>query len=681
VATASSTSDSGTTTVRPIQSDILKLIGRGLVVIAFILAIIAFIDTTIIFTGYYTGSIEIETEAGFAAAEFQSYFDEMGISSTTFAWYINVWRVIKVLVFYSVAILIFARRSDSTIGIISTLWFIGMGASVTNVVSLNEVGLIAAYPHWNALPGIFTLEFLGQMSVFIVYGLAWILLGPFILTYPNGRIQPKWVWIALILFMTTVFSWVFIPPESPYHPINLTGIANFLVSSVALFPVVFALIVRYRNHLTQIEKQQAKIFIYSSAIYLIIYVFYSVTSSNFGATQPYAQTSIIGDAIGIIVDTGFVALPIAVAIALFRYRLWDIDLVINRSLVYGAILGIAAIVFGGALFGLQLIGSTNLFLAGGLSVLVTGLLYRPARTRVQKFVDHRIYGLRFGLDEVNQLKSESKPSIETTGQLTGEQFGEFELLDLLGKGGMGEVYKAYRQGETLAIKVLNIDMSMDKDMRRRFEREAAAGMKLQHPNIVQVHDMKEEGAFYYMVMEYIDGQDLRQYLKHTDKLDIETATTIIAKLCDALTVAHSQNYVHRDIKPANIMLRSNGDPVLMDFGIAKLRDGRTVITKTGAIGTIDYMAPEQIMEAKEVDARADIYALGVTLYEMLTGERPFKGSPAQVMFAHIQQPAPDIRDLDDSIPRNVVKAIKKALAKKPDERYQSAEEFAGDIQV
>jgi eukaryotic-like serine/threonine-protein kinase len=231
----------------------------------------------------------------------------------------------------------------------------------------------------------------------------------------------------------------------------------------------------------------------------------------------------------------------------------------------------------------------------------------------------------------------------------------------------------------LAIKILNPDMSMDTDMRRRFEREASVGMMLQHPNIVNIKRISEQDNHYYMVMEYIDGQDLRQCMKQKGAFDVERAITIITALCDGLEAAHQANYVHRDIKPANIMLRKDGSPVLMDFGIAKLRDSHTAITKTGAMGTIDYMAPEQIISAKEVDARADIYGLAVMLYEMLAGHPPFKGSAAQLLFAHIQQPAPYLQDEVPDIPTHVATSIMRAMSKDPDDRQQTVTAFAESL--
>jgi len=199
--------------------------------------------------------------------------------------------------------------------------------------------------------------------------------------------------------------------------------------------------------------------------------------------------------------------------------------------------------------------------------------------------------------------------------------------------------------------------------------------------VVKMYDSGESDGVYYMAMEFINGRELSALIKERGRLPFEEARPFVQDSASALDYAHRQGLVHRDIKPSNIMLRLKADKetyeaVLMDFGIAKIQDAHTALTGTGAVGTIDYMAPEQIMAAREVDHRADIYALGVVLYEMLTGERPFKGNPGQVLFAHLQQPPPDPRDIREEVPRHVAHAIMKALEKKPEDRWQSAGELA-----
>jgi serine/threonine-protein kinase len=174
-------------------------------------------------------------------------------------------------------------------------------------------------------------------------------------------------------------------------------------------------------------------------------------------------------------------------------------------------------------------------------------------------------------------------------------------------------------------------------------------------------------------------------MRQSKKFSPEDLNDIMSGLTAALDYAHEKGFVHRDVKPSNVMLCLNEDEetyraILMDFGVAKIQDAETDLTGTDAVGTIDYMAPEQIEVSHAVDCRADIYALGVTLYEILTGEKPFKGSPAQVLFSHLQQPAPDPRKLNGDIPRHIARAIMKAMAKTPDARFRSAGALAAALQ-
>lgn len=651
-----------------IKNPTVRLLAKflfGLILLALLL--VTFYENRLI-VDYYTNDA------------FEFAFAKLSITARGFSIYIIVWRFIRMLVFIGIASLIFSKRSDTRIGIAVSLWLLVMGVTNSNLTSINTYLLIET-SRVVADSQMISWTYLGAFGSIWLTWAGWTFIMVILLLYPNGNVEPRWSWLIAISWIAVSSLWSILPIESRFHPLMW----NFYLRSAIIvglwIALVFTLVIRYRQYFSQIERQQAKWVYYSVALYALIYFSYNITIEVLHLTTPYTPSLILADGVGIILETGFVGTLICIAIALLRYRLWDIDFVINRSLVYGAILTIAGLIFFIILLGLQLIGSTQPLLAIGISLGVTALLYQPAKRRIQDFVDHKVYGFRVGLNEVNRFKNVSKPTIETTGQLTGQHFGNYELLDLLGKGGMGAVYKVHKAGETLAVKILNIDISDDKDIRRRFEREAKAGMTLQHPNIVKVQEIGEQDNYQYMVMEYVDGQDLRKRIKQDGTFDIESAITIISMLCDGLSTAHQENYVHRDIKPANVMLRENGSPVLMDFGIAKLRDARTAITKTGAIGTIDYMAPEQIMEAKEVDARADIYALAVLLYEMLSGHPPFKGSPTQLLFAHIQQPAPNIQDELPSVPYYIAGAIMRAMEKDPNDRQQTALAFTESLNL
>jgi serine/threonine protein kinase len=227
------------------------------------------------------------------------------------------------------------------------------------------------------------------------------------------------------------------------------------------------------------------------------------------------------------------------------------------------------------------------------------------------------------------------------------------------------------------------------EFRMRFEREARLIAGLRHPNIVNVFDFGQSEHDYYMVMEYIDGRELRQAIAEAGPMALNDLSAIVHDLSAALDYAHAQGIVHRDIKPSNVMLQrvtaagggtSAQRAILMDFGIARIVGGSDRLTQTGVLGTLDYLAPEQILQAREVDARADIYSLGVMTYEMVTGKLPFQSeNPGQVLFSHLHQPPPDPAFVRRELPVNFSYAIMRALAKDPEDRFQTAGEFAAAL--
>lgn len=269
--------------------------------------------------------------------------------------------------------------------------------------------------------------------------------------------------------------------------------------------------------------------------------------------------------------------------------------------------------------------------------------------------------------------------------LTGRQIGVYEVLEPLGRGGMAEIYKGYhpRLDRVVAIKVLPASIAAETGFRHRFEREARAVAALKHPNIVQIFDFGDSDGMYYMVMEFVAGKDLSHLMRETGAMPVAQALPLLYDVAQALDYAHSQGLVHRDVKPANVLLepakRAEGVPyraLLTDFGIVRLLGDATGMTKSAMIGTLDYMAPEQIQSSGQVDGRADIYALGVMAYQMLTGQVPFAGAGiGEVLMAHLQQPPPDPRTLRPDLPKNISDALLQALAKKPSERYSTSQKF------
>jgi len=258
----------------------------------------------------------------------------------------------------------------------------------------------------------------------------------------------------------------------------------------------------------------------------------------------------------------------------------------------------------------------------------------------------------------------------------------YQVEELIGQGGMSAVYKAIDPNlrRAVAVKIIHPHLSGDQDFVRRFEEEAAAVAQLRQPNIIQVFDFNHDGNTYFIVFEFIPGESLQSYLKRLDDIDrpmpIQEATDIVAKVADALDFAHEQGLIHRDVKPANVMINVRQEPILMDFGIAKIIGG-TQHTATGAVlGTARYMSPEQI-KGQSIDKRTDIYSLGVMLYEMLSGRPPFAADSAMtLMMMHIQDPVPDLGQIRPDVPPALSDVIYKALEKERDNRYQTAAEFA-----
>ncbi len=266
--------------------------------------------------------------------------------------------------------------------------------------------------------------------------------------------------------------------------------------------------------------------------------------------------------------------------------------------------------------------------------------------------------------------------------LVGKTLGKYRILARLGRGGMAEVYKAYQPSldRYVAIKVLHSHLAEDEDFVGRFEREASAVARLRHPNIVQVHDFDHVGDLYYMVMEFIEGPTLRTELRERSlpgkRFTLPEIARIFGALGSAIDYAHEQGMVHHDLKPANIMLTTQGQVVLTDFGTAKIVGGSTQ-TLTGAVyGTPTYMSPEQ-GQGRRGDERSDIYSLGIILFEMVTGRVPYDDdTPYTIIIRHINDPMPLPSSLNPDLPPEVDQVVLKATAKSPDDRYQTGHQLA-----
>lgn len=260
--------------------------------------------------------------------------------------------------------------------------------------------------------------------------------------------------------------------------------------------------------------------------------------------------------------------------------------------------------------------------------------------------------------------------------------GRYEILYRVGGGGMAVVYKArdLLLHRYVAIKVMNESLSNDSEFIRRFSREAQAAASLSHPNVVNVYDVGREGHIHYIVMEYVEGPTLKEYIQENGPLPPEDAVDIASQICDALAHAHDNQIVHRDIKPHNILLGSNGRVKVTDFGIARAATSST-ITQTGSVmGSVHYFSPEQA-RGGVIGEKSDLYSLGVVMYEMVTGELPFDGDSAiGIALKHLQEPVVEPRKLRPDLPDSLNQVILKALEKDPERRFASAREMMRELQ-
>lgn len=259
----------------------------------------------------------------------------------------------------------------------------------------------------------------------------------------------------------------------------------------------------------------------------------------------------------------------------------------------------------------------------------------------------------------------------------------YQIIKTIGEGGMANVYLAYDTilDRNVAVKVLRGDLATDEKFVRRFQREALSASSLSHPNIVEVYDVGEDNESYYIVMEYIEGKQLKQLLKKRGKLTLNEVVDIMLQVTDGMSAAHDSYIIHRDIKPQNIMILENGLIKITDFGIAMALNSTQLTQTNSVMGSVHYLPPEQA-SGKGATIQSDVYSMGILMYELLTGELPFRGDNAvEIALKQIKEPIPSIREKIDSIPQSIENIIIKATAKNPKNRYADAREMYDDLKT
>ena len=258
----------------------------------------------------------------------------------------------------------------------------------------------------------------------------------------------------------------------------------------------------------------------------------------------------------------------------------------------------------------------------------------------------------------------------------------YQIIKSIGEGGMANVYLAYDTilDRNVAVKVLRGDLSNDEKFVRRFQREALAASSLSHPNIVEVYDVGEDHGEYYIVMEYIEGKHLKNLLKKRGKLTLSEAVDIMLQITDGMAAAHDSYIIHRDIKPQNVFITVDGTVKLGDFGIATFQNSSHVTRSEVVVGSVHYLAPE-ISQGNQATPQSDIYSLGITFFELITGRVPFDDESAvTVALKHIKEKFPSVRKYNPKTPVIIEKIIMKACNKNPYDRYKSVFDMRRDIE-
>lgn len=604
-----------------------------------------------------------------------SFMQGIGVTLEAQALYHTVIHTLFPVLFIVTGILIIWSRTDDWVALVMSAGAILFGCSYINSIG----SMVEAQTGWRPL--FHAIDIVSLTIALLIFFI-----------FPDGRFVPRKGWLVMVAWCIWRIIGLFVPSISFQ---GLPPIQQMLVGVLWFMPGVAAQVYRYRQVSSNIQQQQTKLAIYGLTLAVAIHVPYlvmlvAIQNYGVGAIPLFLFNNVWLPTVAIVVALS-VSVPITFAI--LRHRLWDIDFVINRSLVYGILTVGLAVVFGLSLLvidwvlRLMSLGTLPLGLNLVLPALMIALVFDPARRTLRRWIDRELYGIEIDYThgQAAQVKRPEARHEPATSEWLSDQ--RYEQLELIGQGGMAKVYRAHDQQnrKLVAIKVLDaVRAARGPDFAYRFEREAKVIARLDHPNIVKLYDYQaaDDGRA-YMVMEYANVGSLSRYLETHEKVPFWEALSLIKAIADALDYAHQQGIVHRDIKPSNILLDSQGDtirPILTDFGIAKVLESQTFITASGFLGTLSYIAPEQIHASEDIDGRADIYSLAVMVYEMLTGKLPFsQHNSAAVLIAHLQQPAPDPRALRPDLPRGSALAILRALAKRPEERFASAGDFVSHL--
>ena len=605
---------------------------------------------------------------------------QLGLSTTFYATYQVALVVLLFIAFGAAGLIIAWNKSDDWLALLVAFTLIGQGANAFD--PLARMGRVPGF----------------QIPVHFVVSMVLMGLPLSCYLFPDGKIQKRWMlYVAGFWFL-----WLMISVFWRSFPINLfdRGGSATLVYLLSLLTVlstgIYAQVYRYRHTSSGIKREQLKWIVFGIAVGIFTGVGVNLFMTFFELTHPSAGTHLIIDMVTQTLSVlAQFTVPVAVVFSILKYRLYDIEVVINRSIIYGLLTVVLAVVFGILLFGLQIAyraithQSNPPTLAVVISTIAVSSIFQPTRKMLRRFVNRRLYGMDVDFDEIDR-RNEKMEQVAQLPSNTVTNVGGYKNLELIARGGMGEVYKARHPSlnRTVAIKVLSAYFKDDSSFNKRFAREAKTMAQLRHPNIITIHDFGDQDGLPYIVMEYLTGETLSQILATRERLSLEESLPLLQDIASALDYAHGQGVIHRDIKPSNVIVEpittlTDGRTqraILMDFGIARFITENTVLTGSGdVLGTADYISPEQIHGITELDSRTDQYSFAVMTYQILTGKKPFERNNTWAMIrSHLEESPPDPR-IHVSMPEAAAEAILKALSKKPEQRFASVGEFVTEL--
>lgn len=613
-------------------------------------------------------------------SETLSALNGLGLSTTFYAGYQTVLVVLLAIAFSIAGLIIAWNKSDDWLALLVAFTLIGQGAN-----AFGPLQRMAAIP---------------SFEIPVRFVIAMVLMGLPLSCYlfPDGKIQKRWMLYVVGIW----FVWLIISVFWHAFPINIferggNATLRYLLSLLAVLSTgIYAQVYRYRHTTSPIKREQLKWIVFGIAVGIFTGIGVNLFLTFFELASPSAETYLIVDMVTqtLSVVAQF-TVPVAVVFSILKYRLYEIELVINRSIIYGSLTVILAAVFGIILFGLQtayraITHRTNPpTVAVVVATVAVSSIFQPTRKALRRFVNRRLYGMDVDFEEI-QRRNEKMEQVAHLPTNAVTNVGGYKNLELIARGGMGEVYKARHPNlnRTVAIKVLSAYFKDDPSFNKRFAREARAMAQLRHPNIITIHDFGDQGGLPFIVMEYLTGDTLSQILAKQARLSLDEGLPLLQDLASALDYAHQQGVIHRDIKPSNVIVEPITTltagraqrAILMDFGIARFITENTVLTGSGdVLGTADYISPEQIHGTTELDSRTDQYSFAVMTYQLLTGKKPFERNNTWAMIrSHLEEPPPDPR-IHVLMPDTTADAILKALAKKPENRFSSIGEFVTEL--